>query len=70
MSEEEKMKAAVAILKVVASTIKELGSIPSGHLYAQLMSKMSLNSYQGMIGTLQRLGIITISNDLITYTGK
>ena len=71
MNEEQKMKAAVEIMKAVASAVKDLGSIPSGHLYAQLMGKMSLDSYEKMTGALERMGIIRIDgNHLITYTGK
>jgi len=71
MNEEQKMKAAVEIMKAVASAVKDLGSIPSGHLYAQLMGRMSLDSYEKMTGVLQRMGIISIDrNHLVTYTGK
>ena len=70
MNEEQKMKL-VEVMGIVASVIKELGSIPSGHLYAQLMDKMSLDSYEKMTGALERMGIIRIDgNHLITYTGK
>ena len=70
MNEEQKMKL-VEVMGLVASVIKELGSIPSGHLYAQLMDKMSLDSYEKMTGALERMGIIRIDgNHLITYTGK
>jgi len=71
MNEEQKMKAAVEVMKAVASVVKELGSIPSGHLYAQLMGKMSFNSYEKMTGALERMGVIRIDGDhLITYIGK
>jgi len=64
------MTAKVEILKAVASTIKDLGSVPSGHLYAQLMGRMSLSSYEGMIATLKRLGLVEEKNHLLTYVGK
>jgi phosphoribosylamine-glycine ligase len=70
MTQEEKMKAAVQIMKAVAEAIKEAGSIPSGHLYAQLMGKMSLGSYEKMIDAMQRMGIIRVEDHLITYVGK
>jgi hypothetical protein len=70
MTQEEKMKAAVQIMKAVAESIKEVGSIPSGHLYAQLMGKMSLGSYEKMIYAMQRMGIIRVEDHLITYIGK
>ena len=70
MNEEQKIKAAVEIMKAVASAVKELGSIPSGHLYAQLMGKMSLETYQDMIATMERLNVISVKNHLITYTAN
>ena len=70
MTQEEKMKAAVQIMKAVAESIKEVGSIPSGHLYAQLMGKMSLGSYEKMICAMQRMQIIRVEDHLITYAGK
>ena len=70
MTQEEKMKAAVQIMKAVAESIKEAGSIPSGHLYAQLMGKMSLGSYEKMIDAMRRMGVIQIEDHLITYVGK
>jgi hypothetical protein len=71
MNEEQKMKAAVEIMKAVAGAIKDLGTIPSGHLYAQLMGKMSFDSYEKMLGALQRMGIISVDgNHLVTYVGK
>jgi hypothetical protein len=71
MNEEQKMKAAVEIMKAVASAIKGLGTIPSGHLYAQLMGRMSLDSYEKMLSALQRMGIVSIDgNHLVTYIGK
>jgi hypothetical protein len=57
-------------MKAVAEAIKEAGSIPSGHLYAQLMGKMSLGSYEKMIDAMRRMGVIKIENHLITYAGK
>jgi hypothetical protein len=71
MNEEQKIKAAVEIMKAVAGAIKDLGTIPSGHLYAQLMGKMSLDSYEKMLSALQRMGIVSVDgNHLVTYIGK
>lgn len=70
MTQEEKMQAAVQIMKAVAEAIREAGSIPSGHLYAQLMGKMSLGSYEKMIDAMRRMGVIKVEDHLITYVGK
>ncbi len=60
--------AALQTLAAVAEAIRELGSVPSGHLYAQLMpSGMTLSTYQAIIGKLRRAGLITESNNLLTW---
>ena len=64
------VKAALGILRAVADTIRELGEVPSGHLYAHLMSKLSLEQYEQVIGVLKQAGLITESNHLLTWVGK
>jgi len=70
MTQEQKIKAAVEITKAIACAIKDLGSVPSGHLYARLMGHLSLENFQGAIGTLKRLGLVEEKNHLLTYVGK
>jgi hypothetical protein len=60
----------IEFMGAIASLIKEVKEIPSGHLYAQLMGKMSLDQYQNMIETLQKAGLVSLKNDLLTYTGE
>ena len=46
---------AIAIVRVahaVAETIRELGQVPSGHLYARLMGVMELHQYEQVIDLL------------------
>ena len=64
------VKAALGILRAVADAIRELGEVPSGHLYAHLMSKVSLEQYEQVIGILKQAGLITESNHLLTWVGK
>jgi len=60
----------IEFMGAIASLIKEVKEIPSGHLYAQLMGKMSLDQYQNMIATLQNAGLVSLKNDLLTYIGE
>lgn len=55
---KEQVKAATSILVAVAGTIRELHRVPCGHLYAQLMGKLTLGQYQGMIDVLKRAGMV------------
>ena len=64
------VKAALGILRAVADAIRELGEVPSGHLYAHLMSKLSLEQYEQVIGVLKQAGLITESNHLLTWVRK
>ena len=64
------VKAALGILTAVADAIRELGEVPSGHLYAHLVSKLSLEQYEQIIATLKQAGLITESNHLLTWVSK
>jgi hypothetical protein len=66
----EQAQKLIEFMGAIASLIKEVKTIPSGHLYAQLMGKMSLDQYQNMIATLQKAGLVSLKNDLLTYTGE
>ena len=55
-----------AYLEAIYDSIKELGSVPSGHLYSALMGVMGLDTFQSIIATLKRRGKITESGHLLT----
>jgi hypothetical protein len=65
----EEVVAAVKTVTAVADAIKELGSVPSGHLYARVMGHLSLSSYTAVLDVLTRAGCISISNNVITWKG-
>ena len=56
------------VVYAILSTLKEVDSYPSGHLYAFLMGKVSLSQYQGMIDGLVKAKLLTLSNNLVTIT--
>ena len=64
------VKAAFEVLKAVADAIREIGSVPSGHLYACLMSDLSLDQYEQVIATLKQAGLITESHCLLTWVSE
>ena len=57
-NQTEKIKAALAMVRAVADAIKALGSIPSGHLYAQVMGAMGLDEYEWVIRQLVGAGLV------------
>lgn len=58
-----------ALTTIIADAIKELGSVPSGHLYAQVMAHMNLQTYQVIIDTLKGAKLVTVKNHLIEWVG-
>lgn len=52
MSKTSEAIAAVRVAYAVAETIRELGQVPSGHLYARLMGVMELHQYEQVIDLL------------------
>lgn len=66
---ETKVSAGMAAIMAVAETIRELGSVPSGELYARLMGSISLESYGQIVGTLERAGLIEERGHLLRWVG-
>ena len=64
-----KEKAALDAIVTVGEAIKALGSVPSGHLYAQLMPYMSLETYNKIIAILVRAGGVKEERHLLTWIG-
>lgn len=64
-----KQDAVTQVLGILAEAIKDLGSIPNGHLYAMVMSKLSFESYTGCISILKRQNLISESHHLLTWVG-
>ena len=52
------IKAALGIVQAVADAIRELGEVPSGHLYANLMSHLSLAQFEQILGVLKGAGLV------------
>ena len=61
---------AVQVVGAIADAIRELGSVPSGHLYARLMGHVSLATYQTIISNIANTGLIRVDgNHLLVWTG-
>jgi len=63
------VQALIAAIRAVGDTIRDLGEVPSGHLYAMLMGHMSLETYNKLIGALQQSKLVKVENHLITWIG-
>lgn len=61
--------ASLSIIRIVADAIRDLGEVPSGHLYARLMPTFSLAQYESVIGLLKRAGLVEEKNYLLVWKG-
>lgn len=62
-------KSVVAVIVAVAEAIRELKRVPSGHLYAQLMGRMSMDTYNAVIGTLKNTGLVEEKDHELIWCG-
>lgn len=69
MSTAEQVTAGIRIAAVVGEAIKDLGSVPSGHLYAHLMGHMDLDTYNKCIAVLKQAEMVKEENNLLTWVG-
>ncbi len=61
---------AVNAALAMAEAIRTLGSVPSGHLYAQVMNTLSLASYDNVIRALVNARLVRKdSSHLLTWIG-
>lgn len=51
-------KAALSAMIALTEAIRELGSVPSGHLYATVMGQMSLEVYESLLGRIVGTGLV------------
>lgn len=67
---KDAVKAALVLVKVLADAVKEAGEIPSGALYAAVMSKIDLNTYNRVLDILQKAGVIEVKGNLVKWIVK
>jgi hypothetical protein len=68
-TEEDRKQAMVEILAATMEVIRVKKEIPSGELYAVLMSSFSLSAYQAILDVLKAARLIRVENHLITWIG-
>ncbi len=60
----------VRALAALAEAIRDLGSIPAGHLYAHTCGAWSLDTFQALLGVLKRAGLVSEDGfHVLTWTG-
>ena len=66
---KDQVHATIAALQAVAEAIRELKQVPSGHLYAQLMSHFDVATYQRIIDTLKGAGVVREESHMLIWQG-
>lgn len=69
MENRKKIEAALGVLRAVADAIRELGRVPYGVLYANVMAHIDLANLDAIVGTLERAGVIRREGDVLVWTG-
>lgn len=69
MSSSTAMSAALQMAAAVGEAVRDLGSVPSGHLYARLMGTLSLEQYEVIVGALVKARLVERSNHVLTWIG-
>ncbi len=69
MLNTKQVQGGIQVIAAVAEAIRALGSVPSGHLYAQLMGSMDLEQYNAVIRTLKNAKLVTEKNYMLTWVG-
>lgn len=66
---ETQIKAAVNAIAAMAEAIRELKEVPSGHLYAVLCGKMSLEQYNNAIRLICDTGLVELRGHVLRWVG-
>jgi hypothetical protein len=64
---KQEITAALQKIKLIADAVKEAGSIPSGHLYAAVMSAFTLDEYQKIVGLLKKTDLVSEAANVLTW---
>ncbi len=60
---------AIQATAAIAEAIREVGSIPSGHLYAHVVGRMTYETYTAVIALLKRAGLVAESSNVLRWVG-
>lgn len=60
-----------ACLCAILETLHEIPEgVPSGHMYAALMGRTSLEEYEALLEIAKRGGLVDVKSHLVTITSK
>ena len=65
----EQVTSAIQAIAALAEAIRALKTVPSGHLYAQVMGHMTIEFYERAVGVLKGAGLVAEANHQLTWVG-
>ena len=65
----EQIKAVLDVMVAVTELIRVAGEVPSGEIYARLMDRMDIHTYDAMISKIKRTGLVEEKNHLLIWVG-
>lgn len=63
------LTAAVETVHAIAETVRELGTVSDGTLYAALMGKLNIGQYQAIIAILVKAGLVSNNGHQLRWIG-
>lgn len=66
---KESVRSAIDMIAALAETIRELGEVPSGVLYANVMGRMTLESYEGCLRVLKGARLVAERANVLRWIG-
>lgn len=66
---KNQVDAAINVLFTLSESIRALKEVPSGHLYAQAMGKISLENYTKAIDLLKRAKLVEERSNVLYWVG-
>jgi hypothetical protein len=61
---------AIQVVAAIATAVRDLKSVPAGHLYASVMGHMSLAEFEKVVGYIVETGLVRRDGShLLTWVG-
>jgi hypothetical protein len=65
----EQIQAIFDVMLAITEVIRAAGEIPSGVLYARLMDKIDIHTYNAILSRIKGSGLVVEKNHLLTWVG-
>lgn len=66
---KQQIDGAVQVIAAIANTIRSLGKIPSGKLYARIMDRVTIEQYDRILDILKNAELIEVKHHEIAWIG-